>query len=129
MLQAAGGWFYAIEAKWRADFSAKQGHAHGTSQLEMRALSVTGNEPHSERRGVIVVVPRPPRYPPANHPKSVFRRYFDPDGERYKPRAVGAALRAVAVTWDDVAEILVQRSELAMVAQYLQWRLDNLPKQ
>ena len=126
-LEAEGGWFYAIEAKWLSDLPASQGQKGTVTQLEMRSGSVVHRSSIPDRRGVLLVVPGPARYPHATNATSTFRRYFAVSGSTYVPLATADVLSARAVTWEQIEEMMSTTASLATVATYLRWRLGFLP--
>ena len=72
---------------------------------------------------MLVIVPSPKLYPYAEKRTSVFRRYFEPDGEKYRSLPSAIELRASAVTWVQIQEILNRHATHRRVADYLAWRL------
>lgn len=115
-------WSCAIEAKWLTDIGR---HTHGETQLEIRAACNVKNQ--------LVIAPRASRYRHARRHESIFRRYFDVEGDQYKPRCAANALGVIRViTWEQIAELLDRRAgaepEAAKIVSYLRWRLDKLPE-
>jgi hypothetical protein len=123
LLEAEGGWFYAVEAKWLSDVGSAQGRSRKITQLEMRAASVAKWGAHPAQRGVIVVALGASDYPPAQDRNSVFSRYFQADGNGYRALPEAFSLGAVAVTWEQIAVLLSRRPEAADVVRYLRWRI------
>lgn len=126
LIEASPGWCYAIEAKWLADLKDKQGRNKDRTQLDMRSESVVARGGVPGQRGAIVIVPSPRQYPFAKQ-GSVFARYFDVDGDRYRPREPALRLEATALTWTEVAQLLDQVTQAEEVAKYLRWRLSHVP--
>jgi hypothetical protein len=124
--EAEGGWFYAIEAKWLSDLPAGQGQKGTATQLEMRSRSLAHGSSIAERRGVVLVVPSPARYPHARRPRSIFRRFFAVSGSAYVPLAAADVLSARAISWEEVAEVISTKATLTEAAKYLRWRLGLL---
>jgi hypothetical protein len=124
--KADGGWCFVMEAKWAADLDDAQGTAGSSmTQLEMRAAVARAVAHDESRRGVLVIVPGPAKYPYAR--RGTFARYFDVDGDRYAPRASARALGAQALTWEQVIEILATIDDENELVRYLEWRLSRLP--
>jgi hypothetical protein len=124
-LEGADGWCFVVEAKWLSDLDPHQGQGGTTSQLEMRTASVA-KKAVFDRRGVLVVLPGPSRYPHAYSPRSTFSRYFVPDGPGYRARPEAELLEAKAVTWERIAELIDERQPGSEVVRYLRWRLNLL---
>lgn len=118
----ATGWRYVVEAKWLADIDGDQGTARAATQLDFRSYVARLDTGEERQSGVIVVTPRPNLYPPARNEKSVFRRYFEVDGERYRPTGLADELDARAVTWEEISQRLAQVTELGNVVKYLEWK-------
>jgi hypothetical protein len=119
------GWCIEIESKWRSDLDGHQGSARTRSQLEMRSHTARRNASNGQS-AVLIVAPGPSLYPPARKATSVFRKYFDVDGDEYMPQACARELDAHIVTWESLAEILEQQTGYEHVGSYLRWRLDLL---
>ena len=117
-----------VEAKWLHDIDACQGHSRNTTQLAMRSYLARQGVASDEQAGVLVIVPRPDRYPPARKPDSTFRRYFAVDDGRYRALPAADALSARAVTWEQVAAILLATESHEQTAEYLSWRTKMLPQ-
>lgn len=117
------GWRYEFEAKWLQDLDGKQGKDHQQTQIQMRAYCAQLTATHEERWGVVVIAPSPRLYPPAQRSTSVFRRYFEPDGDIYTALPPAVALRTTAITWEQVHDILTWYGTHRKVADYLAWRL------
>lgn len=122
----AEGWCIEVEAKWLSDFDGNQGKKRQTSQLEMRSHTAVRNCGSEGNFGVLVVVPSPHRYPPAKKSNSVFRSYFDVEGESYACRPSATRLKARIITWERLAEALDRNGEFQTTAAYLRWRLNLL---
>ncbi len=119
-------WCIEVEAKWRSDIDGAQGRDRQTSQVQMRAHTARENAGIGGKFGVLIVAPRPDRYPPARSSGSVFRRYFDVDGDSYKARSLAKELSASVVTWESLASALDLHNDYSHVAAYLRWRLGLL---
>ena len=94
------------------------------TQLEMRTAVARAQASDASRRGVLVVVPGPTRYPCAR--RGTFANYFDVDGDTYTPRAAAIALEARAVTWEQIVQLVEGEGTDGDVSQYLRWRLSHL---
>lgn len=121
-------WCYAVEAKWLHDIGLHSGSGYQDTQLDYRAHAAREQTGNSATSGVLVIVPSPERYPPADDAKSVFRRYFSVAGDRYHPTQAARDLEAVIVTWEEIAD----RLKWGTIAhqdcgRYLTWRLSFLP--
>ena len=116
-------WCIEVEAKWRSDIDGAQGRARQTSQVQMRAHTARENAGLDGEFGVLIVAPGPDRYPPARRSDSVFRKYFDVDGDSYKVRSSAKDLNASVVTWESLATALDLHNGCTHVAAYLRWRL------
>ncbi len=119
----AGAWRYEFESKWLQDLDGKQGKDRQQSQISMRAYCAQQGDVHPDQWGVVVIAPSPPLYPPARKASSVFRRYFQPEGHCYRALPAASALRAVAITWEQILAMLKNHPSHDMVAAYLTWRL------
>lgn len=120
VLVSAQDHFYVVEAKWTSDLGKAQGAARDKTQLEMRHGQAIGSE--CRNTGVLVIAPRPAVYSHAHVERSVFRRYFVPDGNGYARTAAAEHLKAVCVTWERIAELMDLCGEGDRAA-YLRWRL------
>ncbi len=125
------GWCIEIESKWLSDLDGLQGSAKNISQVEMRAHTAQQNAGDNGKWGVLVIAPGAPRYPPAAKGTSVFRAYFNVEGDSYLCLPCAESLRAKVITWEDLASVLAAHPGYEVVAAYLRWRLmliDNSPK-
>jgi len=120
----ADKWCIEVEAKWRSDLDGKQGKGRQTSQVQMRAHTARQNSGPSGKYGVLIVVPSPKRFPPSRRGDSVFRRYFDVDGESYLCRPPAAEANARVITWESLADALDGNEQMQSTADYLRWRLN-----
>lgn len=121
-------WCYVVEAKWLADLDDTQGSDGGLGQMILRAEIAKSEGPDPLRRGVLIVVPGPSRYPHAR--AGAFANYFEVSGESYRPRARAAELGAGIVTWEELIDAIEAAQGSCEVVDYLRWRLaaiDNPP--
>jgi hypothetical protein len=115
-------WRYVVEAKWTGDISV---HKHGQDQLQMRTYEARLDDVPLERSGVIVVVPCAARYSHATKKRSIFSRYFTPEGNGYTELDAAKELNARALTWERLVEIIAGRGRPKLEA-YMGWRLSQI---
>jgi hypothetical protein len=108
-------WRYVVEAKWMADLDGRQGVDRTKTQLDMRLSTARAGGLSETHCGVIVICPRPSRY--LRRPQAIFRKYFQPSGDRYISLVPGARV----VTWERIATMAGGELE-----KYLTWRLGYL---
>lgn len=120
----AGKWCIEVEAKWLSDLDGRQGKTGNKSQVDMRAHTARQNSGPDGKYGVLIVAPSPQRYPPSQRLDSVFRRYFDIDGDSYACRDCAAQVNARVITWESIADVLDRAQPLSSTAAYLRWRLE-----
>jgi len=122
------GWCYAVEAKWLHDIGLHSGTGYQDTQLDYRVHAAREQTGDPATSGVLVIVPSPERYPPANDKESVFRRYFSLADGGYRATQAARDLDAVVVTWEEIANRLGQGAPAHReCARYLTWRLSFLP--
>jgi hypothetical protein len=119
----APGWRIDFEAKWRQDIDGKQGRSRTLSQLDMRANCARSCAGDESQWGVLVIAPSSRIYPKARTSNSVFRRYFEPSADGYRPLAAAHALHAAIVTWEQILSILRNHPAQRPRSEYLDWRL------
>ena len=116
-------WRYEIESKWLQDIGKGQGKKRNLTQLDLRAVCAKETTASAVRWGVLVIALPAHLYPCARKSESVFRQYFEPEGDSYRALARADALRCVAVTWIQVLDVLRQNPSCTPTAEYLEWRI------
>lgn len=118
---AAGGWKFVFATRWQRDFPEGVDDA-----LTLHLRQLEGSDP--ARAGLLVLVPSPGRYPPAQDPDSVFRRHFTPVDGTYvlAPAMLEAGARVRVVTWESLAERCELHPHGPELGDYLRWRLSLL---
>lgn len=91
----------------------------------MRSLQAAAANVEPRKSGVLVIAPGPERYKHSRSRQSIFSQYFIVDGNRYHPNPAAEALRAVAITWEEIAAVLTEDGANRR-ADYLNWRLKIL---
>ena len=105
-------------AAWQDDFPEGMSDA-----IALHANQLRGTVP--DQSGLLVVVPSPPRYPPAHDPGSVFRRYFVPQHDGYLLTEASFALpaRVRIVTWESLGERADVHPHGVELRAYVGWRV------
>ena len=124
-LRADDGWGYVVEAKWAAKLDASQGKGGGLTQLEMRTHVARTLTADARKRGVLVIVPSPARYPYAR--RGTFAEYFAVEEDHYVPRDLARAQEARALTWEQIVDVLARIDGRSELTDYLAWRIAWLP--
>jgi hypothetical protein len=119
ILGAGDGWHCPVEAKWSQDIGANQGRLRDKTQRQLRAAYA---------KTQLVIAPQPHHYRPAKNAQSVFATHFQIVREQYVPTVETYALGIRVITWEQIRDIMAERSEPeAMLASaYLTWRLNLL---
>ncbi len=117
-LSAPGGFKFLAIAAWQDDFPEGM-----SDPIALHANQLRGSVP--DQSGLLVVVPSPPRYPPAHDPSSVFRRYFVPQHDGYLLTEASFALpaRVRIVTWESLGERADVHPHGVELRAYVGWRV------